>query len=309
MKIGEVLKKRAFSVSFEFFPPKTEEGERQLFETIKELKTLNPTFVSVTYGAGGSTRDRTRNVVKRIHEEIGLNVMAHLTCIAHTKEELIEILRDYQSIGIDNILALRGDVPHDKPDFRPPEGACRYAKELVELIKGNFGDYFSVGVASYPEGHPESPNMEWEVKFFKEKVSAGADFSITQMFFENSYYYKFLDLCERAGIDIPIIPGIMPITNFKQIKKFASMCGATIPQSLIEKMEPVENKPEEVAKIGVEFAIKQCEELLSYGVPGLHFYTLNRSKATLEIYSAIKNLIETFSDTGSNQSQSFLKNE
>ncbi|WP_457599929.1 methylenetetrahydrofolate reductase [NAD(P)H] [Hydrogenivirga sp.] len=291
MKIGDILRKGVFSVSFEFFPPKTREGERQLFETIKELKGLKPTFVSVTYGAGGSTRDRTRNVVKRIHEDIGLNVMAHLTCIAHSKEELREILRDYREIGIENILALRGDVPHDRPDFRPPEGACRYARELVELIREDFGDYFSVGVASYPEGHPESPNMEWEIRFFKEKVEAGADFSITQMFFENRYYYEFIDLCGRAGIDIPIIPGIMPITNFKQIKKFASMCGATIPQSLIERMEPVEDKPEEVAKIGVDFAVRQCEDLLRNGVPGLHFYTLNKSRATLQIYKALRELV------------------
>ncbi len=291
MKIGEILKRGVFSVSFEFFPPKTEEGERQLFETIKDLKPLKPTFVSVTYGAGGSTRDRTRNVVKRIHEEVGLNVMAHLTCIAHTKKELLDILSDYDRIGIDNILALRGDVPRDRPDFRPPEGACRYAVELVRLIREKFGERFSVGVASYPEGHPESPNMEWEVRFFKEKVSAGADFSITQMFFENSYYYEFLELCEKAGVEIPIIPGIMPITNFKQIRKFASLCGATIPQSLIDRMERVEDKPEEVEKIGVEFAIKQCEDLISNGVPGLHFYTLNKSRATLKIYSAIKGMI------------------
>ncbi len=291
MKIGEILKRGVFSVSFEFFPPKTEEGERQLFETIKDLKPLKPTFVSVTYGAGGSTRDRTRNVVKRIHEEVGLNVMAHLTCIAHTKKELLDILSDYDRIGIDNILALRGDVPRDRPDFRPPEGACRYAVELVRLIREKFGERFSVGVASYPEGHPESPNMEWEVRFFKEKVSAGADFSITQMFFENSYYYEFLELCEKAGVEIPIIPGIMPITNFKQIRKFASLCGATIPQSLIDRMERVEDRPEEVEKIGVEFAVKQCEDLISNGVPGLHFYTLNKSRATLKIYSAIKGMI------------------
>ncbi len=291
MKIGEYLKQGNFSVSFEFFPPKTPEGERQLFETIEELKTLNPTFVSVTYGAGGSTRDRTRNIVKRIHEETGLTVMAHLTCIAHTREELYEILSDYKNIGIENILALRGDVPHDRPDFRPPEGACKYAVDLVRLIREKFGNYFSVGVASYPEGHPESPNMEWEIRYFGEKVRAGADFSITQMFFENHYYYEFIDMCQKEGINIPIIPGIMPITNFKQIKKFASMCGATIPQSLIEKMEPVEDRPEEIAKIGVEFAIAQCEDLLRNGVPGLHFYTLNRSRATLEIYRSVKGLI------------------
>lgn len=291
MKIGELLKKDIFSISFEFFPPKDEKGERQLFETIRKLEKLNPTFVSVTYGAGGSTRDRTRNVVKKIHEETRLNVMAHLTCIAHTKDELLEILKDYKKIGIENILALRGDVPRDKPDWRPPKGACKYAKELVLLIRENFDDYFSVGVASYPEGHPESPNLEWEVKYFKEKVEAGADFSITQMFFVNEYYYKFVELCQKTGINIPIIPGIMPITNFKQIKKFAALCGATIPQSLIEKMERVEDKPEEVKKIGIEFAINQCIDLINHGVPGLHFYTLNKSDATLKIYGAIKSFL------------------
>ena len=287
MKIGDILRGGEFSVSFEFFPPKSEEGERQLFDTIAKLRDLSPTFVSVTYGAGGSTRDRTLRVVRRIHEEIRLNVMAHLTCIAHTRSELTDILSDYAKIGIDNILALRGDVPQEGVSKK----GCDYAVELVALIREIFGDRFSVGVASYPEGHPESPNMEWELKHFKEKVDAGADFSITQMFFENRYYYEFLDLCEKFHIDIPVIPGIMPITNFKQIRKFASMCGATIPQDLIEKMEPVEDKPEEVAKIGVEFAIDQCEDLLRNGVPGLHFYTLNKSRATLLIYESIKDLI------------------
>ncbi|HID66556.1 MAG TPA: 5,10-methylenetetrahydrofolate reductase, partial [Aquificaceae bacterium] len=190
-----------------------------------------------------------------------------------------------------NVLALRGDVPRDKPDWRPPKGACKYAKELVELIKEKFNDKFSVGVASYPEGHPESPNLEWEVKFFKEKVEAGADFSITQMFFVNEYYYRFVDVCEKAGINIPIIPGIMPITNFKQIRKFASLCGATIPQNLIDKMEKVEGNSEEIKKIGVEFAVNQCLDLIEQGVPGLHFYTLNKSDATLKIYEAIKEKI------------------
>ncbi len=291
MKIIDKLREGSISVSFEFFPPKTEEGEVELFRTVKSLERLNPTFVSVTYGAGGSTRDRTRRVVLRISHETRLTVMAHLTCIAHTREELMEILRDYRDNGIENILALRGDIPQGIPDFRPPEDSCRYALDLVKLIRENFGDFFSICVASYPEAHPESPNLEWEVRHFKLKVEAGADFSITQMFFNNDYYYRFLDMCQKEGIDIPIIPGIMPITNFKQIRKFASMCGATIPQSLIEKMEPVADRREEVEKIGIEFAIKQCEDLIRNSVVGLHFYTLNKSKATLEIYEAIKPLL------------------
>lgn len=291
MKIGELLKKGTFSISFEFFPPKTEEGERELFDTIKSLECLSPTFVSVTYGAGGSTRDRTKRVVERIHKETRMTVMAHLTCIAHSREEIISILREYKEIGIENILALRGDLPANMPNFKPPDGACKHAHELVRLIRSSFGEHFSVGVASYPEGHPESPNMDWEIRYFKKKVMEGADFSITQMFFINDYYYRFVDMCYKEGIDIPIIPGIMPITNFKQISRFASMCGATIPDDLIKRLEPHMDDQEETTKIGVEFAIKQCEDLLKNGVPGLHFYTLNKSRATLEIYQAIKDKI------------------
>ncbi len=293
MKIGDYLRQGKFSVSFEFFPPKTSEGEEELFQTIKSLQQLNPTFVSVTYGAGGSTRDRTRRVVERIHKETNLTVMAHLTCIAHTKEDLYDILKGYAQIGIENILALRGDLPANMPDFKPPEGACKHGSELVRFIRENFGKTFSIGVASYPEGHPESPNMEWEIRYFKQKVEAGANFSITQMFFDNSYFYRFLELCQRAGIDIPIIPGIMPITNFRQIQKFASMCGAEIPQSLVERLEPYADNPEETLKIGVEFAIEQCLDLLENSVQGLHFYTLNKSKATLLVYEGIKGALKT----------------
>jgi methylenetetrahydrofolate reductase (NADPH) len=292
LKIGQYLKEGNFSISFEFFPPKTPEGEEDLFQTIKSLRAINPSFVSVTYGAGGSTRDRTRRVVERIHKETDLTVMAHLTCIAHSRGELLQIIGEYREIGIENLLALRGDRPANMPDFRPPEDGCTHADQLVRLIRENYGDWFSIGVASYPEGHPESPNMEWEIKYFKKKVEAGADFSITQMFFDNSYYYEFVDLCQKADIDIPIIPGIMPITNFRQVQKFASMCGATIPQRLIERLEPYADSPEETLKIGVEFAIEQCLDLLENNVPGLHFYTLNKSKATLMVYEGIKQALK-----------------
>jgi len=291
MKISELLRQVNRSISFEFFPPKTKEGEEALFKTIKELEHINPTFVSVTYGAGGSTRDRTRNIVKKIHERTSLTVMAHLTCIGHTKKELLEILQDYRNIGIQNILALRGDIPVNVENFHIPEDGCKFANELVELIRTEFNDWFSIGVAAYPEGHPESPNLERDVYYFKKKVEAGADFAITQMFFDNRYFYDYLELCEKEGIDIPIIPGIMPITNFKQIRKFALMCGATIPEPLVKKLEKVQDKNEEVEKIGIEFAVKQCEDLLENGVKGLHFYTLNKSKATIEIYNQIKDLI------------------
>ncbi|MGC8853037.1 MAG: methylenetetrahydrofolate reductase [NAD(P)H], partial [Hydrogenobacter sp.] len=245
--------------------------------------------VSVTYGAGGSTRDRTKRVVEKIHKETNLTVMAHLTCIAHSKQEILDILEEYRNMGIENILALRGDMPKN---LESPADACKYAYELVMFIRESFREAFSIGVASYPEGHPESPNMEWEIRYFKKKVSAGADFSITQMFFVNDYYYQFVELCQKEGVHIPIIPGIMPITNFKQVSKFASMCGATIPDDLIKKLEPYADNQEETTKIGVEFAIRQCEDLLDNGVPGLHFYTLNKSKATIQIYEAIKDRIE-----------------
>ncbi len=289
MKIIDKLNNTKTSISFEFFPPKTKEGENLLFNTIKELQKLNPTFVSITYGAGGSTRDRTRNIVKRVYEETNLTVMAHLTCIGHTNSELKEILDDYKKIGIQNILALRGDIPVDKEEDILK--GCKYASELVSFIRKNYKDWFSIGVAVYPEAHPESPNLERDIYYFKKKVEAGADFGITQMFFDNSYFYKYIELLEKEGINIPILAGIMPITNFKQIRKFALMCGATIPESLVKKLEKFEDKPKELEKVGIEFAIEQCRDLLKNGVKGLHFYTLNKSKATLQIYEAIKDLI------------------
>jgi methylenetetrahydrofolate reductase (NADPH) len=292
MKIGDILKNIKHSISFEFFPPKTKEGEDALCETIKELEYINPTFVSVTYGAGGSTRERTIRVVKRIHTETNLTVMAHQTCIGHTKKEIVDILKEYKSIGVQNILALRGDIPQGQEEsFVFPEDGCRYANELVELIRKEFGNWFSIGVAAYPEGHPESPNLERDIFYFKKKVEAGAEFAITQMFFDNRFFYDFMDRVEKEGIDIPIIPGIMPITNFKQIRKFALMCGATIPEELVKKLEVYEDKPEEVEKIGIEYAVEQCKDLLKHGVKGLHFYTLNKSKATIEIYEKIKELL------------------
>ncbi len=292
MKIGDILKRIKHSISFEFFPPKTKEGEDSLCNTIKELEYIKPTFVSVTYGAGGSTRERTIRVVKRIHTETNLTVMAHQTCIGHTKKDIEDILSEYKNIGVQNVLALRGDIPQGQEEsfVFPPDG-CRYASELVEFIRKTFGDWFSIGVAAYPEGHPESPNKERDIYYFKKKVEAGAEFAITQMFFDNRYFYDFMERMEKAGINIPVIPGIMPITNFKQIKKFAFMCGATIPEELVKKLEKYEDKPEEIEKIGIDYATKQCEDLLKHNVKGLHFYTLNKSKATIQIYERIKDLL------------------
>ena len=292
MKISEILKQVKRSISFEFFPPKTAEGEEALFRTIKELEFIHPTFVSITYGAGGTTRERTIRVVKKIHTQTNLTVMAHQTCIGHTRKEIIDILSQYKEIGVQNVLALRGDIPQGQEEtfVFPPDG-CRYANELVSLIRETFGDWFSIGVAAYPEGHPESPDLDTDIHYFKKKVEAGAEFAITQMFFDNRYFYNYIEKLQKEDIDIPVIPGIMPITNFKQIKKFADMCGATIPGELIQKLQAVADKPEEIEKIGIDYAIKQCEDLLKNGVKGLHFYTLNKSKATIEIYNHIKDLL------------------
>jgi methylenetetrahydrofolate reductase (NADPH) len=287
MKICDYLKGGNFSLSYEFFPPKDEKGKEQLFKTIEELIVYKPNFVSVTYGAGGSTRDRTINTVKEIKEKYDLTVMPHLTCVAHDEEEVLDILDTYKSLGIENILALRGDQPKDNPK----KGFCNYAVDLIRLIKKHYNDWFCIGVACYPEGHQEAKSLEEDVKHLKEKVEAGGSFAITQMFFRNEDFFRFKELLEKYGINIPILVGVMPITNFKQIKKFADLCGATIPLDLAKKLSEVQDKPEEVYKIGVDYAIQQCEELLDYGVDGFHFYTLNKPNATKDIIEALKDKI------------------
>jgi methylenetetrahydrofolate reductase (NADPH) len=254
---------------------------------VEELIKYKPTYVSVTYGAGGTTRDRTFQTVKELKEKYNLTVMPHLTCVAHDEGEIIELLDRYKEIGIENILALRGDRPKDNPK----EGFCKYAVDLIRLIKNQYGDRFCIGVACYPEGHQEAPSLEEDVKHLKEKIEAGGEFAITQMFFRNEDFFRFRELLEKHGIDIPIVVGIMPITNFKQIKKFADLCGATIPLDLAKRLSEVQDNPQEVYKIGVEYAIRQTEELLDHGVDGLHFYTLNKPDATRDIIEALRDKI------------------
>jgi methylenetetrahydrofolate reductase (NADPH) len=275
MKISEILNKKEFIVSFEFFPPKKEENEHILFETIEKLKPFNPDFVSITYGAGGSTRDKTAYWTKLIKKDFDINVMMHLTCIAATKSDIDANLSMLEQEGIENILALRGDPPRDFPEDKIKK-EFRYAYELVSFIK-NRGD-FSVGVAGYPEGHIESENLEKDIEHLKQKVDCGADFVVTQLFFDNTYFYDFLDRAAKYNINVPIIPGIMPITNINQVIKFTEMCGATVPETLIKEM--IDKSEEDMFKIGVEYAIKQCIDLKKNGVRGLHFYTLNKSEAT-----------------------------
>ena len=282
MRISDVLRSGRPCFSFEFFPPKTDEGARTLFATIEALRPLDPAFVSLTYGAGGSTRTRTVDLAKRIQSEIGLTVMSHITCAGSTREELVAIFRDLGQAGVENVLALRGDAPKDGS---APTGDLHYATDLVGLLRDEFD--FSIGGACYPEVHPESADAEIDLVHLAEKVARGAEFLVSQLFFDNDRYFAFVERARAAGIAVPIVPGIMPITDYRQIARFTAMCGATIPASLRAALEDRIDEPEAVAELGVAYATLQCVDLLERGAPGIHFYTLNKSPATRAVVSAI----------------------
>lgn len=286
MKIKEILKKRNPIFSCEFYPPKTEEGMVQLFEAVQDLKPFNPGYVSVTYGAGGGTRDKTVQLVQKIKFEIGIEGMAHLTCVGHSQEEIKEILDQIEAAGIENVIALRGDPPKGEKNFVPHPNGFKNACELASFIRKHY--HFCVAVAGYPEGHIEARSKEEDWNFLVDKVQAGADFIVTQLFFKNEEFFKFEKEMRKKGVQVPIIPGIMPITNFNQIMKFTQMCGAKIPQELIQELEPIQNDSEALHEKGIDYATKQCRELLDHGVPGIHFYTLNKSKSTRAI---LENLV------------------
>lgn len=294
MKIIDLIQSDRPAFSFEFFPPKDEAGFDQLFETIHQLKAHNPAYVSVTYGAGGSTRTRTLDIVSRIKNELGIESMAHLTCVGSSRDEIREILGILQDNGIDNVLALRGDPPQGQETFVKAEGGFGYANELVEFIRGDFG--FCIGVAGYPEKHVECADMNTDLDNLARKVDAGGEFVVTQLFFNNRFYFEFLDKIRKRGINIPVIPGIMPILNVKQIKRFTKMCGASIPEDLLRRLEDEQDNPEAVRAIGVAHALEQCEQLLDGGAPGIHFYTLNRSNATLQILEGLNHTSHFSSD-------------
>ena len=266
--------------SFEFFPPKTDEAQRQLEKALRELEPLAPSFVSVTYGAGGTTRDRTHGIVVGINDDTSMTAMAHLTCACHSAAELEEIVSRYRDAGVVNLLALGGDPPSDLAD--PPPTELPYAIELVELARG-VGD-FSIGVAAHPEGHPRSPDMESDRRHLADKLRV-ADFGITQFFFNNDVYFRLVDELDALGVDAPVVPGIMPVTNPAQIERFAQLAGAEFPRTLAERIEALGDDVDAVRRLGIEVATEMCAELLEHGVPGLHFYTLNRSTATREIYA------------------------
>ena len=284
--MSELLASGGRSYSFEFFPPATDEGERTLWEAIRRLEPLGPTFVSVTYGAGGSTRDRTVRIVENIATETTLTAVGHLTCVGSSRAELRSVIGSFADAGIRNVLALRGDMPGGPSATweRHPDG-LEHADELVGMLRELGG--FCVGVAAFPEGHPESTDLDSDARYLARKAQAGADFAITQFFFDAEDYFRLVDRAVAHGCTIPIVPGIMPVTNVSQIRRFAELSGAVFPAALAERLEAVGDNPAEVRKIGVEVAGELCAKVLDGGAPGLHFYTLNRSTATLEIYRAL----------------------
>ena len=286
MKIRNRLNPSDPCFSFEFFPPRTEEGHRSLLKTVEDLRPLEPGFVSVTYGAGGSTRDRTVDLVKEIRTT-GLETMAHLTCVGHSREELDRLVDEFLAMGVENILALRGDPPAGQQQFQATPGGFRYAAELVRFIREK-DHHLCLGGAGYPEGHVETPLREDDLRHLKAKVDAGLDFVITQLFFDNAFYFDFVERARRVGINVPIVPGIMPITNIEQLERFVRLCGATVPMRLVLQLERYRDDPDAVVQLGVAHATVQCMELLARGVPGIHFYTLNRSPATRLIVGALR---------------------
>ena len=287
MRIDEIIatcEEPAFS--FEFFPPKTPEGEEQLFRALTELRELDPAFVSVTWGAGGSTREKTIDIVTRMRRDFGLEAMAHFTCVGATVDELHAALAQMREAGIDNVLALRGDPPQGEERFVQTEGGLAYGSELAALVADHY-DFCVVG-ACYPEVHTEASDLETDLRNLKAKVDAGAKVLITQLFFDNAQYFRFVDEARAAGIDVPIVPGIMPVLSEGQIHRMASMCGATIPERLAEALHARADDPEAAAELGVAYATLQCAELLSRGAPGIHFDPINRSPSTRAILSALK---------------------
>jgi methylenetetrahydrofolate reductase (NADPH) len=286
MRIVDKLVAGRPAFSFEFFPPKDEAGKEQLFRTIADLRSYEPAYVSVTYGAGGSTRRMTVELVRRIKAEAALETMAHLTCVGATREELSHVLDEIQGSKVENVLALRGDPPKGEARFVKTDGGFEYASELVAFIRERYG--FCLAAACYPEKHVEAPDADADLANLKRKVDAGVELLVTQLFFRPREYFAFVERARAVGIGIPIIPGVMPITNLSQIKRFTAMCGATIPGELLARLEATEGDPDAVRKIGVEHATQQCRELLDGGAPGIHFYTLNRSRATVQILEALR---------------------
>ncbi len=286
MRIRDIYQPDEFRLSVEIFPPKTAKGDAALFANLQRLAEYRPAFVSCTYGAGGTTRDRTVDLCAEIQSRYGLSATAHLTCVGSTREELRQWLTEARQRGVQNIMALRGDAPEGADTFPHVEGGLQYANELVELIREELPDQ-GIGVAGYPEKHPEAPDAQTDLDNLKRKVDAGADAVFTQLFFNNQNFFDFRARYEQAGISVPLIPGIMPVTNFARIKRVTSLCGAVFPDELSTPLEAAQEDDQAQFEIGVEYAIRQCRELMDAGVPGIHFYVLNKSQACEAILNAL----------------------
>jgi methylenetetrahydrofolate reductase (NADPH) len=287
MKLSAAYGPGKFGLSFELFPPKTPQGVANLFDHVSRLIKCQPGYITCTYGAGGSTQELTLEIVARVHREFQIPVATHLTCVGSTVDQLREYLRKAASLGVTNVVALRGDPPKGDSTFRPVEGGFRYANELVALIHNEFPQ-FGIAVAGYPEKHLEAPSPEIDLANLKRKVDAGADIIITQLFYNNEDFFRFRDRCHALGIHLPIVPGLLPVTNFAQIKRITSLCGAQLPVKFIEQLEAAGDVADDQFKIGVEFATQQTQELIDAGVPGIHFYVLNRSEAAAEVLRNVR---------------------
>jgi methylenetetrahydrofolate reductase (NADPH) len=284
--LSELFAQRRPLRSIEFFPPKDDAGVEALRQTAAALKSVAPDFVSVTYGAGGSTRQRTAQVSGFLKRDFGFTVMPHLTCVGHTREELNAVADSIYAEGFRNIMTLRGDPPKGSTEFKATADGLRYANELVSLLKARHPD-FCLGVGGYPEKHPEAPSAEADLANLKRKVDAGADFVTTQLFFDNGSYYRFVDRCRAAGITVPIVPGIMPVLSLKQIQRFTSMCGTALPATLIRRLEAAGEAAEIVEAVGIDWALGQIRDLLARGAPGYHLYILNRAKSALALAAGL----------------------
>jgi methylenetetrahydrofolate reductase (NADPH) len=285
MKIRDLFHKKKRTLSFEVFPPVREGNLESLYRTIDELKRLNPDFISVTYGAGGSTRDMSIEIAAKVKNEFGEDVLAHLTCVQSTRDDIARILDEFRAANVENILALRGDPPGGQDKFVKTEGGFGYANELVEFIRSR--DDFSIGVAGYPEGHIEAPSLEEDLRYLKGKVDAGADFIVTQLFFDNEVFYRFRDRVLKIGIGVPLIPGVFPILNYKQMLRCISLSNASVPKKLEDRMVRLQDKPQETEKYGMEHAVLQAQDLLKNEVQGLHIYSMNRSEPVIRIVTEL----------------------
>ena len=295
MHITDIINKDRPTFSFEFFPPKSERASESLLETIKDLESLDPSYVSITYGAGGTTRERTHDLVEKILEKTTLIPIPHLTCVQHTEEEISNILKRYSDKGISNILALRGDNPKGDAQYDRSKDSFCFARDLVEFIR-NFDNStldkksksFGIGVAGFPEGHPETPNRIKEMDHLKAKVDSGADYICTQLFFDNHDFFDFRDRCELAGINVPIIAGIMPVTSISGMQRMADLAaGSRFPAKLLKSIDRCNSDSDSVERVGIQYATEQCSDLLNNGVDGIHFYTLNKSKSTRGVFEAL----------------------